>query len=128
MLIAGKIVRQVLDRMPRGEINALGKVTLPNRDDVYTKMESLIQHFMLEMPGHGLKTPIGDVYHATESPNGELGWHIFSNGTGVPYKVRCRPPSLYQFQSLRPMAEGSFVSDVVANMSSLNVIAGELDR
>ncbi|RMG18874.1 MAG: NADH-quinone oxidoreductase subunit D [Planctomycetota bacterium] len=125
---SAKIVTQVLDRMPKGEINAFGKVTLPDRDDVYTKMESLIQHFMLEMPGHGIKTPVGAVYHATESPNGELGWFIVSDGTGVPYKVRCRPPSLYQFQAIQPMAEGGLVADVVSNMSSLNVIAGELDR
>lgn len=125
---SGRIVRQVLDRMPGGEINALGKVTLPDRDDVYTKMESLIQHFMLTMPGHGLKIPTGDIYHATESPNGELGWYIISDGSAVPYKVRCRPPSLYQFQAITPMAVGGFVADVVANMSSLNVIAGELDR
>ncbi len=125
---SGKIVRQVLDRMPPGPINALGKASLPDKDDTYTKMESLIQHFMIEMPGHGFHTPVGGLYHATESPNGELGWHIYSDGTGVPYKVRIRPPSLYQFQSVAPMCEGYLIGDVVANMSSLNVIAGELDR
>jgi NADH-quinone oxidoreductase subunit D len=123
-----RIVRQALDAMPAGPINAIGKVTLPDKDDTYTKMESLIQHFMLEMPGHGLKTPKGQVYHATESPNGELGWFIISDGTGVPYRVRVRPPSLYQFQAIQPMVNGGLVADVVANMSSLNVIAGELDR
>lgn len=123
-----RIVRQCLDTMPTGPYNALGKVTLPDKDDVYTKMESLIHHFMLEMPGHGLKTPLGQVYHATESPNGELGWFIVSDGTGVPYRVRVRPPSIYQFQAVQPMVKNSLVSDVVAVMSSLNVIAGELDR
>lgn len=123
-----RIVRQALDNLPGGPINALGKVTLPDKDDVYTKMESLIHHFMLEMPGHGLKTPLGQVYHATESPNGELGWFIVSDGTGVPYRVRVRPPSVYQFQSIVPQVEGRLVSDVVSTMSSLNVIAGELDR
>lgn len=125
---SAKIVRQVLDRMPSGPINALGKETLPDKDETYTKMESLIQHFMVEMPGHGLKTPVGGVYHATESPNGELGWYIMSDGSGVPYKVRCRPPSLFHFQSIPHMCEGRLIGDVVANMSSLNVIAGELDR
>lgn len=123
-----RIVRQALDNLPGGPINAFGKITLPDKDDVYTKMESLIHHFMLEMPGHGLKTPVGQVYHATESPNGELGWFIVSDGTGVPYRVRVRPPSLYQFQSIVPMVEGRLVADVVSTMSSLNVIAGELDR
>lgn len=126
---AAKIVRQVLDRMPKGPINAIGqKSGLPSKDDVYTKMESLIQHFMLEMPGHGLKTPVGESYHATESPNGELGWFIMSDGTGVPYKVRCRPPSLYQFQAHPVMVRDHLLADLVANTSSLNVIAGELDR
>ncbi|MGE0706479.1 MAG: NADH dehydrogenase (quinone) subunit D [Planctomycetota bacterium] len=123
-----KIVRQVLDRMPQGPINALGKVTLPDRDAVYTQMESLIHHFMLEMPGHGLQIPRGESYHATESPNGELGWYLISDGTAVPYKVRCRPPSLYQFTAMNELCDGHLIGDVVANMSSLNVIAGELDR
>jgi NADH-quinone oxidoreductase subunit D len=123
-----RIVRQALDNLPSGHWNALGKVTLPDKDDVYTKMESLIHHFMLEMPGHGLKTPLGQVYHATESPNGELGWFIVSDGTGVPYRVRVRPPSFYQFQSIQPMVTGGLIADTVAVMSSLNVIAGELDR
>ncbi len=123
-----RIVRQALDNLPAGPYNAIGKVTLPDKDDTYTKMESLIQHFMLEMPGHGMKTPLGQVYHATESPNGELGWFIVSDGTGVPYRVRVRPPSVYQFQSVVPMVEGRMLADVVSTMSSLNVIAGELDR
>ncbi|MEZ6185239.1 MAG: NADH dehydrogenase (quinone) subunit D [Planctomycetota bacterium] len=127
---SAKICRQVLDSMPSGPINALGaKATLPSKDDVYTKMESLIQHFMLTMPGHGIKTPeSGEIYHATESPNGELGWYLISDGTAVPYRVRVRPPSLFAFQSILPMIKGRLVSDVVATMSSLNVIAGELDR
>jgi NADH-quinone oxidoreductase subunit D len=125
---AGKICRQVLDRMPSGPINAIGKVTLPDPDEVYTRMESLIQHFMLEMPGHGVQIPRGEVYHATESPNGELGWYLISDGTAVPYKVRCRPPSIYHFQSMPEMSQGHLLGDVVANMSSMNVIAGELDR
>ena len=105
----------MLDSLPDGPINALGKRTLPTRDDVYTKMESLIQHFMLEMPGHGLQTPQGEVYHATESPNGELGWYLVSDGTGVPYRVRCRPPSLYQFQAHPVMVSDHLVADVVAH-------------
>ena len=127
---SAKICRQVLDSMPAGEINALGsKATLPSKDDVYTKMESLIQHFMLSMPGHGLKTPAsGEIYSATESPNGELGWFLISDGSAVPYRVRVRPPCLFAFQSISEMIQGKLVSDVVATMSSLNVIAGELDR
>jgi NADH-quinone oxidoreductase subunit D len=126
---SARIVRQVLDSMPSGPVNALGtKSTLPDKDLVYSKMESLIQHFMLEMPGHGIKVPEGEVYSATESPNGELGWFLISNGTGVPYRVRVRPPSFYNFASCVPQIEGGLLSDVVSCLGSLNVIAGELDR
>lgn len=123
-----KIVQQVLDRMPAGEINALGKVTLPDRDEVYTQMESLIHHFMLEMPGHGVQVPVGEVYHATESPNGELGWYLISDGTAVPYKVHVRSPSLYNYASMGELCQDHLIGDAVAVMSSLNIIAGELDR
>lgn len=125
---SARICRQVIDRLPGGPVNALAKSTIPDKDDTYTKMESLIQHFMLEMPGHGIQTPKGAIYHATEVPNGELGWYIVSDGTGVPYRVRVRPPSIYQFQAMPPMCQGALIADVVSNMSSLNVIAGELDR
>lgn len=124
-----RIVLQALDDLPTGPVNALGtKTALPDKDEVYSRMESLIQHFMITMPGHGLKTPKGWCYSATESPNGELGWFIISDGTGVPWRVRVRPPSLYQFQAVQPMVDGALIGDVVANMSSLGVIAGELDR
>jgi len=126
---ASRIVEQCLDKLPEGPVNALdNKVVLPDKDAVYTRMESLIHHFMLEMPGHGVKTPKGEVYHATESPNGELGWFVIGDGTAVPYRLRCRPPSFYNYQAIQRMIGGSLVSDVVSCLGSVNVIAGELDR
>jgi NADH-quinone oxidoreductase subunit D len=126
---AARIVEQCLDKLPSGPVNALNeKVVLPDKDAVYTRMESLIHHFMLEMPGHGVKTPKGEIYHATESPNGELGWFIIGDGTSVPYRLRIRPPSFYNYQAIQRMVEGSLVSDVVSCLGSVNVIAGELDR
>ncbi len=126
---AARIVEQCLDKLPSGPVNALNeKVVLPDKDAVYTRMESLIHHFMLEMPGHGQKTPKGEVYHATECPNGELGWYMIGDGTAVPYKLRIRPPSFYNYQAIKRMVEGSLVSDVVSCLGSMNVIAGELDR
>jgi NADH dehydrogenase I D subunit len=126
---AARIVEQCLDKMPSGPVNSLNeKVVLPDKDAVYTRMESLIHHFMLEMPGHGVKTPKGDVYHATESPNGELGWFVVGDGTAVPYRLRCRPPSFFNYQAIQRMVTGSLISDVVSCLGSLNVIAGELDR
>jgi NADH-quinone oxidoreductase subunit D len=124
-----KIVHQALDNLPTGPINCLGgKVRLPDKEDVYTKMESLIHHFVLSMPGHGHETPKGEIYHATESPNGELGWFIVGDGTSIPYRVRVRPPSFYNYSAIRTMLEDRPLADIVSTLGSLNVIAGELDR
>lgn len=124
-----KILRQALDNLPSGPVDALGgKVRLPDKDDVYTKMESLIHHFILSMPGHGMDTPKGELYHATEAPNGELGWYIVSDGTAIPYRVRVRPPSFYNYSAICTMLEGRTVADIVATLGSMNIIAGELDR
>lgn len=126
---AARIVEQCLDKLPSGPVNALDeKVVLPDKDAVYTKMESLIHHFMLAMPGHGLKTPKGELYHSTEAPNGELGWFIVGDGSAIPYRLRIRPPSFYNYQAIQRMVEGGMISDVVSCLGSLNVIAGELDR
>jgi NADH dehydrogenase I D subunit len=125
-----KIIRQALERLPEGPINIFNhKITLPEKQLVYTKMESLIHHFKLIMDGHGLKPERGrELYSCTESPNGELGYHLVSDGTDRPYRIRVRPPSLLNYQPVARMVEGRLLSDVVAVLSSLNVIAGELDR
>lgn len=126
---SARIVEQAISKLPSGPVNSLDeKVVLPGKDAVYTRMESLIHHFMLSMPGHGHRTPKGEVYHATESPNGELGWFLVGDGSAVPYRVRVRPPSFYNYQAMPKMLEGGSVSDIVAVLGSLNVIAGELDR
>lgn len=125
-----KIISQALDRLPGGPVNIDDwKIVLPEKAAVYTQMESLITHFKLIMKGHGLKTPRrGKVYSATESPNGELGWYIETDGTAVGYRVRCRPPSYINYGAMPQMIKGGYIADVVACLSSLNVIAGELDR
>lgn len=124
-----KILHQALDNLPDGPVDCLGgKTRVPDKNDVYTKMESLIHHFILTMPGHGMDVPKGEVYAATESPNGELGWYIVSSGTAIPYRVRVRPPSYYNYSAFKEMIEGCKVSDIVATLGSLGVIAGELDR
>ena len=91
-------------------------------------MEGLIYHFKNYMLGHGVCPPKGEVYSCTEAPNGELGFYLVSDGTQRPYRWRVRPPSLYTDQAFPYMTEGGLLSDVVAVMSSLNIIAGELDR
>lgn len=124
-----KILRQAIDNLPSGPVDCLGgKVRTPSKNDVYTKMESLIHHFILSMPGHGHTTPKGEIYHATESPNGELGWYIVGNGDAIPYRVRVRSPSFYNYCGINHMLEGRGLADIVSTLGSLNVIAGELDR
>ncbi|MCF6228080.1 MAG: NADH dehydrogenase (quinone) subunit D [Planctomycetes bacterium] len=125
-----KIISQALDRLPGGEVNINDwKIVLPEKAAVYTQMESLISHFKLVMKGHGLKTPKrGKIYSSTEAPNGELGWYIETDGSAVGYRLRIRPPSFFNYAAMPSMVKGSYIADVVACLSSLNVIAGELDR
>lgn len=127
-----RIVDQALRMLPKGPINVVDpEVVIPHKD-TFNKpqggMEGLIYHFKNFMYGHGLQVPIGEVYHATEAPNGELGFYLVSDGGPKPYRWRVRPPSLYNYQGFPEMCKGGLLSDVVAGLSSLNIIAGELDR
>jgi NADH:ubiquinone oxidoreductase subunit D len=124
-----RIIEQALAKLPEGPVCSVDhKVALPSKDMVYHDMESLIHHFKLTMPGHGLIPPKGEVYSCTEAPNGELGFLLTSDGTGLPYRVRIRPPSFYNYSTLGKQATGRLLSDAVACLASMNVIAGELDR
>ena len=123
------IVRQAMDNLPEGPVNVPdNKIILPEKKDAYGHIEGLIHHFKIIMDGHGVQPPRGEIYSATESPNGELGFYIVSDGSGTAYRIRIRPPSLLQYQVVPHMIEGGMVSDVVSVLGSLNVIAGELDR
>ena len=104
------------------------KVILPEKQQVDFGMESLIHHFKVIMDGHGLTPPLGDSYLPTESPNGELGFHVVSNGTGYAHRMRVRAPSFMNYQAFSQMVEGLLVSDAIAVLGSFNIIAGELDR
>jgi NADH dehydrogenase I D subunit len=124
-----RIIRQVMQKLPGGPVSALDhKVTLPPKGDVYSKMEELIHHFELVMPGFGIRAPVGEIYFSNETPNGEQGYFLVSDGSGIPYRVRIRPPSFYNMQAIVKMLHGATISDLVACLSSLNIIAGELDR
>ena len=123
------IIRQAMAALPGGEMNVNDpRVTLPRKEDVYTKMESLIAHFKLIMEGHGIRPPAGEAYVPTESPNGELGFFVVSDGTDKPFRVRVRPPSFVNYSAISRMLEGRLLADAVSILGSLNVIAGELDR
>lgn len=124
-----RIIEQCLANMPKGPVKVDDHtIALPDKSKVYGSIEGLIHHFKLIMDHHGIDMPKGEVYHATEAPNGELGWYIVSNGEGVPYKVHARGPSFIHFSMMPVLAEGGLVGDGVAVLGSLNVIAGECDR
>ena len=129
MVQSCRIVVQALDNLPDGPINVEShKISLPSKQDAYGHIEGLIHHFKIIMDGHGIQPPVGEVYCATESPNGELGFYIVSDGSGTAYRVRVRPPSFFHFQAFDHLIRGGMLSDMVAVLGSLNVIAGELDR
>jgi NADH-quinone oxidoreductase subunit D len=124
------IIRQLIDNIPPGPVNVSpeGKEVLPPKDQVYSSIEGLIQHFELIMTNRGFTAPKGEVYGCVETANGELGYYIVSSGDNVPWRARTRPCSYINYQCFAKMIEGHMVSDVVAVLGSINVIAAELDR
>ena len=125
-----KICRQALDKMPEGDVMVdpdLG-YSLPPKDEVYNSIEGLIYHFEITMRNRGMTPPVGEAYVPTESPNGELGFYIVSDGGRSPYRVRTRPPSLINYSIFPKLIEGHMLSDAPAILGSINIIAGELDR
>jgi NADH-quinone oxidoreductase subunit D len=121
------IVRQCLDRMPRGPVNiADPKIVPPPKPAVRQSMEALIHHFLLY--SQGFTVPPGEAYVPIESPKGEIGFYVVSDGSNRPYRVRVRPPSLLNLQALPRMVEGRMVADVVAVIGSIDIVLGEIDR
>lgn len=127
MIESVSIVRQALDRLKPGPINTLdARLSLPSRDQVYHDMEALINSFKLVY--EGVRPPAGICYDATEAANGELGYHIISDGGTNPYRVKVRPPCFTQYAAYADMLTGSMLADVASSLGSINIIAGELDR
>ena len=122
-----RIVEQALDGMPEGPYRAyVPGVVLPPKEDVLYKMESMIFHFKIIT--EGFKSPRGAVYQGIESPKGELGFYISSNGTNKPNRVRVRPPSFINLASLPKLTEGGMFSDVICAIGSIDIVLGEVDR
>ena len=122
-----KIVRQVAQAMPRGDYRAQDKkVTPPPRNRIDESMEALIHHFKLFT--EGFRVPPGETYVPVESPRGELGCYIVSDGTSRPYRVHVRTPSFANLQALAPMARGGFIPDLIACISSIDPVLGDVDR
>ena len=124
-----QIIEQALDKLPDGPVSVEDKtITLPEKTDVYGNIEGLMNQFKLIMDGHGIKPPPGEVYHAVEAANGELGFYVISTGEDTPYKCRCRPPCFGLTAAIPKMIIGQMVADVVPIFGSINMIGGELDR
>ena len=122
-----EIVRQALDGMPEGPIKADAPgVVLPDREKMKTQMESLIYHFKIIT--EGFTVPAGEVYQAVESPRGEMGYYIVSDGTAKPYRVHMRSACFANLQTLPKMCEGRLLADVVAAIGSIDIVLGEIDR
>ncbi|MFB3812739.1 MAG: NADH dehydrogenase (quinone) subunit D [Terriglobales bacterium] len=124
---SNEIARQALEGMPSGPIKAdAPKVVLPDREKMKTQMEALIYHFKIIT--EGFTVPAGEVYHAIESPRGEMGYYIVSDGTPKPYRVHMRSPSFANMQTLAKMCEGRLIADVVAAIGSIDIVLGDVDR
>jgi len=123
-----RIIEQALEQMPDdGAVNVDDpRIVYPDKSEVYTTIEATIAHFKLVM--EGLRVPRGEVYSFTEGGNGELGFHIVSDGSGTPYRVRVRPPCWYNLAASREMLLGGMIADIIPTFGSVNMIGGECDR
>jgi NADH-quinone oxidoreductase subunit D len=124
---SNEIVKQALEGMPEGPIKADAPgIVLPDREKMKTQMEALIYHFKIITEGFAV--PAGEVYQAVESPRGEMGYYIVSDGTAKPYRVHMRAACLANLQTLPKMCEGGLIADVVAAIGSIDIVLGEIDR
>lgn len=122
-----RIIQQAIDNLPDGPYAAdLPDVVLPEKKLTYTRMESLIRHFVLVY--EGFKPEPGEIQHAVENPKGELSYYLISDGSGKPYRMRVRGPSFVNMQALSQMVKGSLIADVIAAIGSLDIVLGEIDR
>ena len=124
---SNEIVRQTLEGVPEGPIKAdAPKIVLPDREKMKTQMEALIYHFKIVT--EGFPVPAGEVYQGVESPRGEMGYYVVSDGSPKPYRVHVRAPSFANLQALETMCAGRLIADVVAAIGSIDIILGEVDR
>ncbi len=122
-----KIIEQALDGLPEGPfITGDRKVALPPRHELATSMEALIHHFKLVT--EGFRVPVGEVYYPIESPRGELGCFVRSDGSSRPARVHMRDPSFVNLQAIAPMARDSYIADLIATLAMLDPILGGIDR
>jgi len=121
-----KIIKDALENLPEGDFKAdVPEFYLPPKEEVYNNMEALIYHFKIVMGE--IDVPKGEVYHSVEGGNGELGFYLVSDGGRAPYRLHFRRPCFIYYQAYSEMAKGILLSDAIITLSSMNVIAGELD-
>ena len=130
MLESVKIIEQALENLPSGPVDVpmADRMILPDKSRVYNTIEGLITHFEVVMTNRGFQSPRDECYAAIEAPNGELGFYLVSDGSDIAYRARCRPPSFIHFSLFPDLIKGHLISDIVAVLGSLNIIAAELDR
>ncbi len=122
-----QLIQQCLDKLPDGPVNIQdGKIALPPKTRVLTRMEELIHHFINVT--QGVNAPPGEIYFGHENPKGELGFYINSKGGGTPYRLKIRSPSFVNLSILSKLLPGHMVSDVVAILGSFDFVMGECDR
>jgi NADH-quinone oxidoreductase subunit D len=122
-----RIARQALEGMPSGRwVADAPKVVLPDREKMKTQMEALIHHFKIVY--EGFQVPAGEVYQAIESPRGEVGYYVVSDGSAKPYRVHIHGPSFGNLQATSRMIEGHLLADVVASLGSMDFVLGDVDR
>ena len=122
-----RILQQAVDRLPEGPVNVDdARVILPPKSKATSEMESMIHHFKQVMEGP--RPPAGEAYVAVESPKGEKGYYMVSDGTSKPVRWRIRPPSFVNLSAIPKMVEGHLLSDVIAINASIDIVMGEIDR
>ncbi len=121
------MIRQCFAKMQPGPVMIDDwRIAMPPKDDVYSSIEGVIAHFKLVM--EGVPVPPGEVYHSTESPNGELGWYLRSDGSGRPYKCHVRAPGFQILSGLKRMCEGKMLADLIPTFDTINMIGGEVEQ
>jgi NADH-quinone oxidoreductase subunit D len=124
---SARILHQCLDKLPGGPVNVSdGKIVMPPKQGVLTRMEELIHHFINVT--QGINAPPGEVYFGHENPKGELGFYIVSKGGGTPHRLKIRAPSFVNLSILPRLLPGHMVSDIVAILGSFDFVMGECDR
>ena len=122
-----KLIRQAFEKMPEGPVLIDDwRVALPPKEKVYGSIEGVIAHFKLVM--EGVPVPPGELWHSTESANGELGWYLRSDGSGRPYKVHVRAPGFQLLSGIARMCEGRMLADLVPTFDTINMIGGEVEQ